>query len=67
MKEHFLSELVKKESQKKTKVTLYIPSDLLKSIKHFCVDNDLTLSEFFEKASVDFLNKSTESQNKRQS
>ncbi|MEM5883070.1 MAG: hypothetical protein QXQ77_02415 [Candidatus Aenigmatarchaeota archaeon] len=65
MKEHFLSELVKKESQKKTKVTLYIPSDLLKSIKHFCVDNDLTLSEFFEKASAEFLDKFAELHDKK--
>lgn len=64
MKEHFLSELLKKETQKKTKVTIYISPHLLKTIKHFCVDHELTLSEFFEKASTRYLEEFKNQQDK---
>jgi len=54
-KEHFLSDILKRESERKVKITIYFPPDLVKRVKHACVDLDMTLSDFVRSAVEEYL------------
>lgn len=54
-KEHFLSDILKRESEKKVKITIYFPPDLVKRVKHACVDLEITLSDFIRIAVEEYL------------
>jgi len=54
-KEHFLSELIEKKEKQKVKITVYLSSELVKRVKHACVDLNLKLSELVERAVEKFL------------